>query len=175
MLEDAWQGIGWMLGLDEDSLNVWQMAVRAVVVYIAAVVMVRLGEKRFMGKNTAFDVILGIILGSVVSRAITGSAPFFPSIGAGFVLVGVHWLFARIAFHFDRFGTLIKGENRILIKDGELQWKEMRNSNISENDLREMLRLKAGTDDPGQVKIARLERNGEMSVITKVSATTKSD
>lgn len=100
MLEDVWQGINWMLGLDEENLNVWQMAVRAVVVYVAAVAMVRLGDKRFMGKNTAFDVILGIILGSVVSRAITGSAPFSPSIGAGFVLVGVHYLksFAQASF-----------------------------------------------------------------------------
>jgi hypothetical protein len=58
------------------------MALRAVVVYVVTVIIVRLGKKRFMGKGTAFDVILGIMLGSIVSRAITGNAPFFPALAA---------------------------------------------------------------------------------------------
>ena len=54
-----------------------------MVIYVAAVLMVRVGEKRFLGKNTVFDVILGIVLGSVVSRAVTGFSPFFTKLVAG--------------------------------------------------------------------------------------------
>jgi hypothetical protein len=65
------------LGAEAREIGVAQMALRAVVVYVATVFMVRLGKKRFMGQGTAFDLILGIMLGSTVSRAITGTAPFF--------------------------------------------------------------------------------------------------
>lgn len=82
-MADVWLGIAWAPGLDGDELSLRHTALRAVVVYVAALITVRLGEKRFFGKNTAFDVILGIIFDSVVSRAITGSSEFFPTLGRG--------------------------------------------------------------------------------------------
>jgi hypothetical protein len=36
-----------------------------------------------MSKATAFDVIAAIMLGSIMSRAINGSAPFLPTLVAG--------------------------------------------------------------------------------------------
>lgn len=87
-----------LLGIGQDSITWWQMLLRAVVVYILALAMVRLGDKRFLGKNTAFDVILGVVLGSVVSRAITNSSPFVPTLIAAVTLVALHWSFAWISF-----------------------------------------------------------------------------
>src|SRR3954467_15198928 len=45
-------------------------------------------------RATAFDVILGIMLGSMVSRAIAGTAPFLPTLAASSTLLAVHWLFS---------------------------------------------------------------------------------
>ncbi len=165
MLEAIWEGIAQALGLGVEDLGAWQMALRALVVYIATLLMVRLGEKRFLGKNTAFDIILGIILGSVVSRAINGSAPFFPTLVAGFVLVGLHWLFSVLSFRSDHFGTLIKGSTRTIVKDGEIMWTAMRKSHLSKDDLLGALRTEASISAPEEVKEARLERSGKISVI----------
>lgn len=154
-----------LLGLDADELTVLHMTVRAVVVYVVALLMLRLGEKRFLGKNTAFDVILGIILGSVVSRAITGSTPFFPTLGAGLVLILLHWLFAVLAFHSDWFGTWVKGNARLLVKDGQIDWTAMRKSSISEKDLMSALRSQANIATLDEVQEARLERSGDISVL----------
>lgn len=154
-----------LLGLQVEDLRLAHMALRAVVVYIAALIMVRMGEKRFLGKNTAFDVILGIIFGSVVSRAITGSSPFFPTLGAGLVLILLHWLFAAIAFRSDQFGNWVKGASRILAQDGKIRWAEMSKSNISEKDLMSALRTQANIDSLDEVQEARLERSGDISVL----------
>ena len=162
-----------VLGRDQDELTVWQMGIRAVIVYMSAVAMVRLGEKRFLGKNTAFDVILGIVLGSVISRAITGNAPFFPTVGAGFVLVGLHWAMAAWSFHVDWLGTLIKGNVRELIRDGEILWDKMQKSHISEKDLMGALRMN-GSSELDNVKSAHFERSGDISFISedkKISVT----
>ena len=170
MIQAALANIRWALGLGVENLNVWQMALRAVVVYVAAVVMIRVGEKRFMGKNTAFDVILGIVFGSVVSRAITGNAPFFPTLGAGFALVCLHWVFAALAFRSDRFGTLVKGNAHELVRNGEVRQDNMRKSHISEKDLREALRVHGKINDPAEAESAHFERSGDISVIPRKPA-----
>lgn len=140
-----------------------------VVVYVTALAMVRLGDKRFLGKHTAFDVILGVMFGSVASRAITGSGdvPFFVVLAAGFVLVGLHLLFSNAAFRSDRFGTLIKGRSRTLITDGVIDWEAMAKSSITKEDLIELLRTEGKLSDPAKVKEAHLERSGDISVITR--------
>lgn len=154
-----------LLGLGQDTLTLAQMLLRTLIVYLTALIVVRLGEKRFFGKSTAFDLVLSIILGSVISRAINGSAPFFPTLAASLALVGIHWLLAALAFRSDRFGNLIKGQARILIRDGELKWEAMRSSHLSEQDLRSALRVQSQIEEPSGVKVARLERSGSISVI----------
>jgi uncharacterized membrane protein YcaP (DUF421 family) len=135
MLEVLGTEIGELLGLGVESPSLGQAMLRAVLIYAAALALVRAGEKRFLGKSTAFDVILAVMLGSVVSRGITGNAPLLPSLGAAMVLVGLHWLAAAIAFRSDRLGGLVKGQARMLIKDGEIQWDAMRHSHITQTGL----------------------------------------
>jgi uncharacterized membrane protein YcaP (DUF421 family) len=167
MLQEVWISLGEWIGIGSDDLTVWQMGLRALIIYMIAILLVKLGDKRFMGKNTAFDMILAIILGSVLSRAVTGNAPFFPTIGAGILLVGLHWLFAVIAYHSEWFGRLTKGSARVLVKDGEIQWENMRKSHISKKDLEMALYSQGDVTDPAEVKIARFERSGEISVIPR--------
>lgn len=80
-----------------ETIELFLVALRSAAVYLVALMLVCLGEKRLLGKNTAFDVVIGIILGSVLSRAINGSASLLPTIIAGLVLVGMHWLLAILS------------------------------------------------------------------------------
>lgn len=166
-MDDLWRGFEWALGLGlpQNALTIGHMGARAVVVYVAGLVMARMGDRRFLAKASAFDVILAIVLGSVISRAITGSAPFFPSLAAGLVLVVTHLAFAAASFRFSGFGKLIKGRSRVVVRDGEIDWAVLRASHVSENDLRGALRAQAHIDDLREVAEARLERNGEVSVV----------
>jgi uncharacterized membrane protein YcaP (DUF421 family) len=152
------------LGLESREIGVAQMAVRAALVYLATVVLVRLGKKRFMGRSTALDVILGIMLGSTVSRAITGNAPFLPALVAAGVLLAMHWLFSALACRWHGFGVAIKGRARLLVRDGRVDREALRASHLSEHDLWEDLRGK-GVGHLEQVAEARLERSGRLSVI----------
>jgi uncharacterized membrane protein YcaP (DUF421 family) len=43
-----------------------------------------------MGKAPAFDMMLGIMVGSIVSRAITGNAPLVPTLAATATLIALH-------------------------------------------------------------------------------------
>ena len=152
------------LGLDVGDVDSVQMALRVIAVYAIMLAMVRLASKRFLSKASAFDVVVAIMLGSIMSRAINGSAPFLPTVVASAALLGLHWLFATLAAH-TAFGTLVKGEPRLLIKDGRIQEDGLREAKLSAKDLNEALRLEAGDADPSKVKRAYLERNGSISIV----------
>jgi uncharacterized membrane protein YcaP (DUF421 family) len=167
MLQSSWEHLQRLLGLERDleNVNSGQMVLRAVLIYAFALLLIRIASKRFLSKATAFDVIVGIMLGSILSRAINGSAPFVPTILAGAALLGVHSLFAALAYRTSFFGPLVKGEPRLLIKDGQVQEEEMRAAKISEHDLEQALRLQSRQADPSKIKRAYLERNGSISII----------
>jgi uncharacterized membrane protein YcaP (DUF421 family) len=152
------------IGKEANELGAFQMAARAVVVYIAILAIVRLAKKRFMGRATAFDVIVGIVLGSVASRAITGNAPILPALGAALAIVGLHWSFSAIAVRWHRFGTFIKGSDRLLIRGGQTDQTVLHAAHMTSRDLEEALR-EQGVSKPEDVEEARLERNGAVSVI----------
>lgn len=163
------------LGLNAQQLNIWQMGLRAAIIYVAALIMVRIaGERRFIGKYAAFDVILSIIFGSTLSRAINGTSAFFETIFAGFVLVTIHWLFSVIAFHSAYVEKLIKGRSRIIIKDGQLCHKAMQSHHITREDLVSTLRLQCQISRLEQVEQARFERNGDISFSLRAKLKTDS-
>jgi uncharacterized membrane protein YcaP (DUF421 family) len=173
MLESIWSNVNWILGLEIEGkdLGVWHMTVRGIIVFIVAIFFIRIGDKRFMGRNTALDVMLGFVFGSVMSRAITGNSPFFPTLAAGLVLVLMHWLLSYIAFYSDRFGTAVKGDRRLLVKDGEIQWDRMKKSHISRNDLEQAIRAAGFGSEVGGIETAYLERNGDFSIVPRERGT----
>ena len=152
--------------LSPEVLSATHVAARAVAIYIAAVVIMRIGDRRFLGHNAAFDAIFGVIIGSVFARGINGTAPVGVTLLGALVLVMLHWMLAFVAFHSDPFGTLLKGAEKILIRDGQPQRRAMREANISHRDLVAALHLNGQVADPQDVRLARLERNGEISVLT---------
>jgi len=154
------------LSLKADELAFWQGAARAVVVYVALIVIVRFGKKRFLGGATVFDIILTIIIGSIASRAITGNARLGNALAACAVLIAVHWLFSLISRSSPLFSDPIKGSSTTIIKDGRVARKAMWDEHMSDDDLREDLRCE-GVGDPAGVAEARLERGGKLSVVKK--------
>jgi uncharacterized membrane protein YcaP (DUF421 family) len=155
------------LGIDAElrDLTFLQVAARGVVVFIATLIMVRLGSKRSLAERAAFDAVFIVIIGSMLARAINGSEAFFPTLGAGFVLVFLHRPFDVAAYYSHTFGFLVKGEPVMLVQNGRFQQKNMLWEHISKHDLEEDMRLDAATEDFSEIKIARIERSGDISFI----------
>ena len=161
--------VGPLLGLGSEArdLTFLQISLRAVIVFLATLIMVRLGHKRSLARKTAFDAILLVILASFLARAINGTAPLFATIGAGFVIVFLNRLLALMAYHSHSFGILMKGRPEIIVENGDLIPSAMLRNHISIHDLQEDLRLDAQLDDVSGVRVARVERSGDISFIKK--------
>jgi uncharacterized membrane protein YcaP (DUF421 family) len=153
-----WNFVGPLLGLGLEPKD---------LTFVATLAMIRIGHKRSLARKTAFDAVLIVILASVLSRAINGSAAFFATLGGGVVIVLVHRLLALIAYHSHTFGCLIKGEAEAIIEDGDLILGAMRRNHISRHDLEEDLRLAARTENLDEIKKGYVERSGDISFIEK--------
>jgi hypothetical protein len=66
------------LGREAGALTFLQISLRGVVVFVAALVIVRCGDRRFLSQKTAFDAVLGFILASMLARAVNGTAGILP-------------------------------------------------------------------------------------------------
>jgi uncharacterized membrane protein YcaP (DUF421 family) len=155
------------LGLDGGP-NLWQMGIRTLVIYLMSIALVRVGrDKRMLGRHAPFDIILAVIFGSVMSRAINGSAPFFQTIGAGAVFILAHWALALLSYRSRTIEVLLKGKPKVLIREGVVDSRAMRAAALSEADLQEALFMKGKAMRPEDVALARLECNGEISVFPR--------
>ncbi len=147
------------------ELPLGPMVIRAVFIFLAWLVIVRFADRRMLGKYSAFDTVLAVMIGAVLGRTINGGASLWGTLVAVGALVAVHWVLALLSHRWHAFGRLVKGEPRELVSNGRIDWKAMRGSLITENDLKEMLRLHGQIGEAAQAKVAILERNGQISSI----------
>jgi uncharacterized membrane protein YcaP (DUF421 family) len=157
------------LGSEAKDLTFVQISLRAVIIFLATLLMVRIGHKRSLARKSAFDAILLVILASFLARAVNGTAPLFETIGAGFVIVLLNRLLALIAYKSHAFGILIKGEPELIIDGGNLMVRAMRRNHISKHDVEEDMRLSANVEDLKTIRKGFVERSGDISFIRKDS------
>lgn len=155
------------LGREATALTLVQISLRGLIVFGAALVMIRCGDRRFMSQKTAFDVVLAFILASMLARAVNGTAAFLPTLGGGFVLVFLHRILASWSRRSHVLGLLIKGRSDVLIEDGTLDRTTANRNRLSDHDIFEDLRLNGNVADISDVSLAVFERNGHISVVRR--------
>ncbi|MGB3574148.1 MAG: YetF domain-containing protein [Phormidesmis sp.] len=172
-----------LLGLSTDNISMWQMSARAAFVYVSALLMVRaIGHRRFAGQYATFDVIIGIMLGATLSRAISGSSPFFPTLASALALVGMHRLLSAASFRFAWLERWIKGRPLLLVKDGKVNKRAFRSTHLTYQDLGVVMRSQGDFPDSkfptsnqpyatqslaqieDQIETATLEPNGNLNI-----------
>jgi len=145
----------------------WEFVLRALVVYAALLVMVRLSGKRSVGQFTPFDMILLILLGTAVQNSLIGKDV---SLLGGLLLAGVliamnhvvGWVTARSR----RIHGLVEGRAVRIIEDGVLDKDQLLREGMSEMDLEEALR-RAGLEHVSEVRRGWLETDGHITLIKK--------
>ena len=155
-----------VFGDSSNTIGTWQMTARAVVILGYGLVVVRVFGRRIFGKWSPLDVILSVLIGSNLSRALTGNSPLFATLVSSTVMLAVYWGLARLSRRSGWISWLVKGREVVLIRDGQIDWSEMNRHNIGPRDLDEALHAE-GHESAEEVRIARLERNGDITMIAR--------
>ncbi len=144
----------------------WQMSIRAVIIFAYGVILLRLAGQRAFGRQSALDIVLTVLIGSNLSRAMTGGSPFLPTMAGSAALVLFYYASIHLTQRFDLVGFLLKGEHKFLVRDGSADPMAMRKVGISDRDLREAMRTE-GVEQLSDVQLATLERSGHVSVVKR--------
>lgn len=147
------------------TMPLWEIAVRATVVYFLVILVVRAIPKRNAGHISPNDMLTLIVIGTLATDAILGGtdslADILLMIG---VIVSWGYIFDLIEFRVPIVRRLLRHPQTLLIDRGRLVRPNMRRELVTEEELRAVLR-KQGVDDLARVHFASLEADGEISVI----------
>lgn len=171
MFEQVADFFYWAIGSEQDyaKLTTLQMILRTVIVYGVALALIRIGKRRFLGGYTAFDILMGFVVGSIMSRTITGREDFFSAILVIATLMAIHYVISYITYYSSNASEVLKNSDRQLIKNGELDRHAMQDSKLGDNDLLQAMRQKGSVQKIEEVEAAFLERDGSITVIPKKS------
>jgi uncharacterized membrane protein YcaP (DUF421 family) len=145
----------------------WAFVLRACLVYLILLALIRASGKRTMGQFTPFDMLLVVLLGNAVQNALLGKDT---SLGGGLLLAatlillnyGVGWLSTRSR----RVETLVEGEPVLIARDGKLLDSVLRREMVTSSDFDAALRQQ-GCLSIDDVALAVLEINGHITIVPK--------
>lgn len=155
------EALATIVGRAGEEISLPQMLARAVLVMLIGLALFRLATPRLFSRATPIDIVVAVIVGSNLSRALTGNAPFFEVIAATVFLVALHAGLTHLAARWRPFATLIKGRKHVLAENGEFCRERMRPCAVRERDLMAAVRAAGGS----RVKLATLERGGDIDVV----------
>jgi len=147
-------------------MDLWRIAVRALVAYIYLAVTTRASGKRVVSQATPFDFVVSLIVGDLVDDCIWAEVSVAKFAAATSSIVFCDAVVTLLSFHSPRFMHFVNGRPRVVLRDGVADLRELRREQLSELDLEHLLRLDGLDRDKWKdARMAVLERDHEASLI----------
>jgi len=127
-------------------------------------VLVRVAGRRVFGKWAALDIIVSVIVGSNLSRALTGQASLSGTLAATTLLMVLHWLLAQAAARSAWLASILEGTPIELGRAGLVKQAAMRRHSVSHRDLEEALH-QSSVEDISKTQRVVLEPSGKITVL----------
>jgi uncharacterized membrane protein YcaP (DUF421 family) len=140
------------------------VAGRTALIYVLMLVMIRVLGKRTIGNLTAFDMLIVLMMGDLAGDAIYGDASLGMAVVAVVTLSALHYANSWLAYGLPRIGRFLEGMPTTIVREGGVEPAGLRRERMNEHEVLAELRL-AGIDDLRDVKHARVESDGRVSVI----------
>ena len=146
--------------------------IRAVVIYVALLLALRLFGKREVGQFTLYDLVFILLVANALQPAITGPDT---SVVGGIVLivtlVGTNYLVGKLD-NMPRFHRLFTPAPAVIVKDGKYLADVMKREGVDQEEV-EMSMREHGIQDIKEVQLAVLEPDGTISIVPATVAVTR--
>ena len=152
---------------DSHTITDVQMTTRAIIMFFAALALLRLSGPRTFGGTTAFDLVIKFMLGSVLSRAVVAASSFTGTLLACLAFVLLHRALSWASYHYAWVDKIVKGQVFVLYERGQVKSDQLRSLNLNEQDILEGLHENGNVASLDQTETVYLERDGSISVIKK--------
>jgi uncharacterized membrane protein YcaP (DUF421 family) len=153
-------------GINE-NISPLEIAARSAVMFLIALLLMRISGMRPFGKGEPFDNIITFLIGGILSRGVVGATPFFSTIISMIVIILIHKMLAKLSIYSKWFGAKVKGEKILLYRGGMFLKQNMNRVNITEHDILEDLRIEVQLGSLDKISEVYMERTGEISFVKK--------
>jgi uncharacterized membrane protein YcaP (DUF421 family) len=148
------------------SVNVLELALRAVLIYAALLIALRVFGKREVGQFTIYDLVFVLLVANALQPAMTSTDS---SVTGGLVLiaslVAANWVVGRLD-RLPRIHRVFSPAPAVVIRDGKYVQQSMAREGLTEDEC-EMAIREHGLEGVKDVKLGVLEEDGTISVVPK--------
>ncbi|MBF0548615.1 MAG: DUF421 domain-containing protein [Candidatus Riflebacteria bacterium] len=149
------------------TVSYQEIILRAAVVYVFLIVLLRLTGKRQVGQLAPFDLVLLLVLANAVQNSMNaGDNSLMGGLISATTLVILNYIFGFATYKSKWLEKIIEGHPQVLIHNGKLYETVLKNAQLTHHELSSALR-QAGCTTIEEVHSAILENNGTISVVPK--------
>lgn len=160
------EGMHWLTG---DWPQLGAVAAKAALMYVAALLGLRVGQRRTLTQWTIIDVATAVALGAIIGRtAIAHNQSFITGAVALVTLLAVHRLASVLRFH-RLMGRLSDHRIRVLVEHGQIRRDQMRICGLTDDDLYAELRRR-GFFSLESVALVLYEAKGTITIVPEDDA-----
>jgi uncharacterized membrane protein YcaP (DUF421 family) len=141
---------------------------RATVIYVFLLVLIRISGRRSLAQMTPFDLVLLLIVAEATQQGLLGND--FSVTNAFLVittLVGLDVIITFLAHRSQWLDRWVNGLPLVLIEDGRVIDDRLQKARIDPEDILQRARETQGLERMEQIKYAVLERGGGISIIPR--------
>lgn len=139
--------------------------VRAALLYLFLLVVLRLLARRPAAHMTPFELILMFLLGGLAIQGVVGDDHSFTNVMVGLVTITLmHMLVAGLKQRSKTFSVWADGTPVLIYSEGRWDRTMMNQLRIQEGDVMACARLQ-GLPELNKVRFAVVERNGAISIV----------
>lgn len=151
--------------------------VRTAILYSLVVIVMRLMGKRQLGELQPYELVITIMISDLASLPMQDTRlPLLLGIIPIITMLIMQIFVSEIQLRSEKIRSIIDGKPSILLRNGKIDTKALREQRINIDDLMEELRVN-GYFNIDDIAYVILENNGQISVIPKanLSPVTRSD
>jgi uncharacterized membrane protein YcaP (DUF421 family) len=143
-----------------------ESVIRGVIVYVFLLLVFRISGKRTLSEATAFDLVLLLIISETTQQAMVNNDHSMTN-GALLILtlIGTDIFLSVAKQRLPVLDPFLDGSAVILVRDGKPIEERMNRERVDLNDILEAARLQRGLENLNQIKLAVLERGGDISIV----------
>ena len=153
------------------DLPVLNLIVRAAVVYLSVIILLRISGKKQMGQLGATEFVAILLISNAVQNSMNGGDNTLAGgIILAITLIALSTLISYLTYRSKIFSHVFEGTPTLLIHHGKIISKNLKHELMTEDDLKVMLR-KQGIHNLADIKNAVLEADGKLSVTHDIDTT----
>ncbi len=141
-----------------------EVALRSLYTFVLVFIFLKITGRRGVRQMSLFEVLIILTLGSAAGDvAFYDDVPLLPVLVVFITLAllyrGIMWLMG----HSEKLEDLLEGKPIVVVEEGQLAWEKLHAENMTEFEFFMELRVNS-VEQLGQVRLAILETNGQISV-----------